>query len=54
MQQASQTQRKNFEVAIVGGGVVGLTCAIALQKAGVPVQLFEAAVSAWSITLTQF
>ena len=37
--------RKEFQVAIVGGGVSGLVCAIALQKAGVPVQLFEAAVS---------
>ncbi|OSD06217.1 FAD/NAD-P-binding domain-containing protein [Trametes coccinea BRFM310] len=35
--------RKGFEVAIVGGGVCGLTCAVALQKAGVPVRLFEAA-----------
>ncbi|EJF67164.1 FAD/NAD(P)-binding domain-containing protein [Dichomitus squalens LYAD-421 SS1] len=34
---------KDFEVAIVGGGVSGLVCAIALQRAGVPVQLFEAA-----------
>lgn len=39
-----QTHQKSFEVAVVGGGVCGLTCAIALQKAGVPVQLFEAAV----------
>ncbi|CDO73093.1 hypothetical protein BN946_scf185007.g147 [Trametes cinnabarina] len=35
--------RKDFEVAIVGGGVCGLTCAVALQKAGVSVRLFEAA-----------
>ncbi|CDO70374.1 hypothetical protein BN946_scf184999.g14 [Trametes cinnabarina] len=34
---------KDFEIAIVGGGVVGLTCAVALQKAGVPVKVFEAA-----------
>ncbi|KAI0363144.1 FAD/NAD(P)-binding domain-containing protein [Pilatotrama ljubarskyi] len=39
----SEQPRKQFEVAIVGGGVCGLICAIALQKAGVPVQLFEAA-----------
>ncbi|KAI0673672.1 FAD/NAD-P-binding domain-containing protein [Trametes maxima] len=38
-----QQTQKSFEVAIVGGGVCGLTCAIALQRAGVPVQLFEAA-----------
>ncbi|TBU25307.1 FAD/NAD(P)-binding domain-containing protein [Dichomitus squalens] len=35
--------RKDFQVAIVGGGVSGLVCAIALQRAGVSVQLFEAA-----------
>ncbi|KAI9056981.1 FAD/NAD-P-binding domain-containing protein [Trametes sanguinea] len=34
---------KELEVAIVGGGVCGLTCAVALQKAGVRVRLFEAA-----------
>lgn len=39
-----RTGQKDFQVAIVGGGVCGLTCAIALQRAGVPVQLFEAAV----------
>ncbi|KAI0828968.1 FAD/NAD-P-binding domain-containing protein [Trametes gibbosa] len=36
-------RKKNFQVAVVGGGVVGLTCAIALQRAGISVQLFEAA-----------
>ncbi|KAH9858352.1 FAD/NAD-P-binding domain-containing protein [Lenzites betulinus] len=40
---AQISQQKKFEVAVIGGGVVGLTCAVALQKAGVPVQLFEAA-----------
>ncbi|KAI0715000.1 FAD/NAD-P-binding domain-containing protein [Earliella scabrosa] len=40
----SQTS-KNFEVAIVGGGVCGLACAVALQTAGVPAEVFEAAVS---------
>ncbi|OBZ79798.1 Salicylate hydroxylase [Grifola frondosa] len=34
---------KDFQVAIVGGGVCGLVCAIALTRAGVPVELFEAA-----------
>ena len=36
---------KDFQVAIVGGGVSGLVCAIALQRAGVSVDIFEAAVS---------
>ncbi|TCD68111.1 hypothetical protein EIP91_011564 [Steccherinum ochraceum] len=31
------------KVAIVGGGVCGLSCAIALAKEGVPVDVFEAA-----------
>ncbi|KAI0639948.1 FAD/NAD-P-binding domain-containing protein [Trametes polyzona] len=39
----SKTDTGRLEVAIVGGGVCGLTCAVALQKAGVSVQLFEAA-----------
>ncbi|KAI1793193.1 FAD/NAD(P)-binding domain-containing protein [Ganoderma leucocontextum] len=34
---------KDFRVAIVGGGVSGLVCAIALQRAGVSVDIFEAA-----------
>lgn len=45
-------------MAIVGGGVVGLVCAIGLARAGVQVDLFEAAVrisppflSAVSLTL---
>ena len=36
---------KDFTVAIVGGGFVGLTCAIELAKSGVNVDVFEAAVS---------
>ena len=40
----SASSPKGFQVSIVGGGVCGLACAIALEKAGVPVQLFEAAV----------
>ena len=35
---------KDFTVAVVGGGVCGLTCAIGLAKYGVPVQVYEAAV----------
>ncbi|KAH9913314.1 salicylate hydroxylase [Epithele typhae] len=34
---------KDFQVTIIGGGVCGLACAIALQKAGLSVDLFEAA-----------
>lgn len=35
---------KNFEIAIVGGGVCGLAAAVALQKAGLNTEVFEAAV----------
>ncbi|KAJ7597382.1 hypothetical protein C8J56DRAFT_851542 [Mycena floridula] len=38
------TYRKDFNVAIVGGGMCGLACAFALQQAGISVQVFEAAV----------
>ncbi|KAI0800720.1 FAD/NAD-P-binding domain-containing protein [Fomes fomentarius] len=34
---------KNFEIAIIGGGVCGLAAAVALQKAGLNVEVFEAA-----------
>lgn len=36
---------QSFRVAIVGGGLCGLTCAIPLLKAGVDVQVYEGAVS---------
>ncbi|KAI0361022.1 FAD/NAD-P-binding domain-containing protein [Trametes cingulata] len=39
----SQSPKKPFRVAIVGGGVCGLACAVALQRAGVSVEVFEAA-----------
>ncbi len=35
---------KDLRIAIVGGGVCGLTCAIALAKYGISAQLYEAAV----------
>jgi len=38
-------QVKDFKVALVGGGICGLTCAIALARVGVSVEVFEAAVS---------
>lgn len=41
---STPSENSKVEVAIVGGGVCGLTCAVALQRAGVSVQLFEAAV----------
>ncbi|KAI0077462.1 FAD/NAD(P)-binding domain-containing protein [Panus rudis PR-1116 ss-1] len=34
---------KDFRVAVVGGGVCGLACAIALARDGVPVEIFESA-----------
>ena len=42
----SQTKAnlKDFTVAIVGGGLCGLACAIGLRKAGVNVHIYEAAV----------
>ncbi|KAI0077463.1 FAD/NAD-P-binding domain-containing protein [Panus rudis PR-1116 ss-1] len=39
----SPSATKDFQVAIVGGGIVGLTLAIALQREGIPVQIYEAA-----------
>ncbi|KAH9858330.1 FAD/NAD-P-binding domain-containing protein [Lenzites betulinus] len=43
MSEQQQQRGEPLQVAIVGGGVCGLTCAVALQKAGVAVQIFEAA-----------
>ncbi|VDB92182.1 unnamed protein product [Peniophora sp. CBMAI 1063] len=34
--------QKDFTIAIVGGGFVGLVCAIELARAGIPVNVFEA------------
>lgn len=41
----SVPMKKDFKVAIVGGGMCGLACAVALHKAGVEVDVFESAVS---------
>ncbi|KZW00703.1 FAD/NAD(P)-binding domain-containing protein [Exidia glandulosa HHB12029] len=40
---SSNPQTKDFRVAIVGGGIGGLFCAISLRKSGVPFDIFEAA-----------
>lgn len=40
---ARQGQRP-LDIALVGAGVCGLTCALALAKFGISVQVFEAAV----------
>ncbi|VDB84930.1 unnamed protein product [Peniophora sp. CBMAI 1063] len=37
------SSQKDFTVAIVGGGIVGLVCAIALAREGIDVDVFEAA-----------
>lgn len=36
-------QEKSFEVAIIGGGVAGITLAIALSRRSVPVKIYEQA-----------
>lgn len=42
---------KDFQVTIVGGGIVGLACAIALKREGVPVQIYEATVCIQSLSV---
>lgn len=41
---ASMSSQKDFAVAIVGGGIAGLVCAVGLARAGIEVDVFEAAV----------
>lgn len=41
-------ESKDFSVAIVGGGIGGLSAAIGLLRAGIRVHIFEAAVSTWA------
>ena len=36
---------KSLKIAVIGGGVCGLTLSIGLQRAGLDVELYEAAVS---------
>ena len=40
-----QPKDQKLKIAIVGGGVCGLACAIALQNEGVKAEIFEAAVN---------
>ena len=40
-----QSTKKDLRIAVVGGGLCGLICAVGLTRAGVDVQLYEAAVS---------
>ena len=42
---AEVTDLRPLKVAVVGGGLCGLTVAIGLQRAGLDVNLYEAAVS---------
>ncbi|KAJ9196335.1 hypothetical protein DTO164E3_6391 [Paecilomyces variotii] len=43
MSQGRSARTKNFEVAIVGGGIAGLTLAIALYHRKVPITIYEQA-----------
>ncbi|CCL98087.1 uncharacterized protein FIBRA_00081 [Fibroporia radiculosa] len=43
MTTTSESAKQSFKVALVGGGVCGLACAVGLMKAGVDVEVFEAA-----------
>ena len=38
------TVQQKLDIAIVGGGVCGLTLAVALQKQGIEAHIYEAAV----------
>lgn len=37
------TKPRNFEVAVIGGGIAGLTLAIALHHRGIPITIYEQA-----------
>jgi salicylate hydroxylase len=38
------TPPRDLKAAIIGGGMCGLACAVGLVKAGIAVEIFEAAV----------
>ena len=40
---STDASKKPFDIAIVGGGISGLTLAIALSEANIPVTIYEAA-----------
>lgn len=42
---AEETKSVPLKVAVIGGGLCGLSVAIVLQRAGLDVNLYEAAVS---------
>jgi len=46
--QQKTESTKGFHVSVVGGGICGLACAVYLSRAGVKVDVFEAAVSVHS------
>ena len=43
-------QRKDFTVAVVGGGMCGLLTAIGLARAGIEVDIYEATVSTYILS----
>lgn len=47
------TSGKDLDIAIIGGGVCGVSCAIALQKHGIKARIYEGAVSS-SCLLKEF
>ena len=46
---AAMSSNKDFRVAIVGGGLCGLACAVYLLRAGIHVDAFESAVRPHSL-----
>lgn len=42
---SQETNSRPLKVAVIGGGMCGLAAAIGLQRAGLEVDLYEAAVS---------